>query len=164
MGPVGEALEFVGITQVFSMVSQQAVITKIDRLALRETMPPMWRATNVEVLSLDRVTKNVGGVFVDGEGRVRAAWQAFSYVDDGQTKEVFRGLPVTLVAETVRALRAGEEPALQSLAMDLQPVTLAKARACARLPQQWCEQLERTQGSKRQVLSVKRCTAGSDAA
>ena len=73
---VGEALEFVGITQVFSMVSQQAVITKIDRLALRETMPPMWRATNVEVLSLDRVTKNVGGVFVDGEGRVRAAWQA----------------------------------------------------------------------------------------
>ena len=62
------------------------------------------------------------------------------------------------------ALLQAKEPALQSLGIDLQPVTLAKARACARLPQQWCEQLERTQGSKRQVLSVKRCTAGSDAA
>ena len=46
---VGDSLDYIGIAHNFSVVSQKSVISKIDRLSLREFIPPRFRATNVEV-------------------------------------------------------------------------------------------------------------------
>ena len=114
-------------------------------------MPPQFRATNVDVVHFDRVTKNVGGVFADDSGRVVAVWQAFSCQEDGEHKEAFRGLPIATIAGVIADLRAGRTPAVMDLGCELLPVPLSKARTGMRLPEKWCRALEEACGSKRQV-------------
>jgi hypothetical protein len=145
---VGATTSFVGITHHFTMVYQKATVTKIDRLTLRDCHPPQFRATNVDVVHFDRVTKNVGGCFADADGKVVALWQAFSFQEDGEHKEAFRGLPTHSVMAVVEALRAGESPVVSSLACELLPIALAKARAGMNLPEHWCQKLEQICGSK----------------
>jgi hypothetical protein len=69
----------------------KSVVTKTDRLVLRDFQPPRYKASNVEVLHFDRITKSVGGVFMDESGHVNALWLSFSYQDATGRKEVFRG-------------------------------------------------------------------------
>jgi S1-C subfamily serine protease len=110
------------------------------------------------------VTKNVGGCFGDAEGKVVALWQAFSFQEDGEHKEAFRALPTQAVISAVEALRAGTVPIVTSLAVELLPIALAKARAGMNLPEHWCKKLEQISGGKRHVLSIKRTAARTDAA
>lgn len=160
---VGMALDFIGLAHNFTVVTQRPVVTKMDRLILREFQPPRYRATNVEVIHFDRVTKSVGGVFVGEDGKVVCLWLSFSYQDDVGRKEVFRGLSVNVVRDIVTQLKNGENPCVKVLPVQLLTYPLSKARSGMGLPDHWAQKLELCHHDRRQVLAVKRCTANTDA-
>ncbi|DAZ99361.1 TPA: hypothetical protein N0F65_005212 [Lagenidium giganteum] len=164
---VGDTVDYIGLSSNWTVVAMKSVVTKIDRLVLRDFQPPRYKASNVEVIHFDRITKSVGGVFIDPSGKVNALWLSFSYQDGAGRKEVFRGLPVEIVRPVVDELRAcgGRIPdSVKILPVQLLTYSLSKARSGLGLPDEWIQKLERCYEDKRQILGIKRCAAGTDCA
>ncbi|KAG7397892.1 serine protease [Phytophthora boehmeriae] len=162
---VGETADYIGLSSNWTVVTMKSVVTKLDRLVLRDFQPPRYKAGNVEVLHFDRITKSVGGVFINDEGEVNALWLSFSYQDNSGRKEVFRGLPVSLVRPTIDELSASRIPAsVNILPAQLLTYSLSKARSGLGLSDAWIQKLEACYEDKRQVLGIKRCAAGTDCA
>ncbi|CAI5731651.1 unnamed protein product [Hyaloperonospora brassicae] len=162
---VGETADYVGLSGNWTVVTMKSVATKLDRLVLRDFQPPRYKACNVEVLHFDRITKSVGGVFIDAAGAVNALWLSFSYQDNAGRKEAFRGLPVSTVRPIIDKLRASQIPSsLNILPAQLLTYPLSKARSGLGLSDAWIQKLESCYENKRQVLGIKRCAAGTDCA
>ncbi|CAH0474943.1 unnamed protein product [Peronospora belbahrii] len=162
---VGETADYVGLSSNWTVVTMKSVVTKLDRLVLRDFQPPRYKACNIEVLHFDRITKSVGGVFINDEGAVNALWLSFSYQDNAGRKEVFRGLPVSSARHIIDELRASRIPAsLNILPAQLLTYSLSKARSGLGLSDAWIQKLESRYEDKRQVLGIKRCAAGTDCA
>ncbi|CAK4504255.1 unnamed protein product [Aphanomyces euteiches] len=161
---VGGQADFVGLTSTWTVVAMKSLVTKIDRLVLRDFQPPRYKASNVEVLHFDRITKSVGGIFVDSHGLVTALWLSFSYQDESGRREVFRGVDVDVVREVVEAFQSGQSPrSVTVLPVQLYTYPLSKARAGLGLSPHWIRMLEQCYDDKRQVLAIKRCAAGTHA-
>ncbi|CAK4637519.1 unnamed protein product [Aphanomyces euteiches] len=161
---VGGQADFVGLTSTWTVVAMKSLVTKIDRLVLRDFQPPRYKASNVEVLHFDRITKSVGGIFVDSHGLVTALWLSFSYQDESGRREVFRGVAVDVVREVVEAFQSGQSPrSVTVLPVQLYTYPLSKARAGLGLSPHWIRMLEQCYDDKRQVLAIKRCAAGTHA-
>ncbi|KDO31320.1 hypothetical protein SPRG_03936 [Saprolegnia parasitica CBS 223.65] len=161
---VGDQVDFVGLTSTWTVVAMKSLVTKIDRLVLRDFQPPRYKASNVEVIHFDRITKSVGGIFVDSRGLVTALWLSFSYQDEGGRREVFRGMSVDIIREVVDLFHTGASPrAVTVLPIQLYTYPLSKARAGLGLSPHWIRELEQCYDDKRQVLAIKRCAAGTDA-
>ncbi|RHY33997.1 hypothetical protein DYB32_001213 [Aphanomyces invadans] len=161
---VGDQADFVGLTSTWTVVAMKSLVTKIDRLVLRDFQPPRYKASNVEVLHFDRITKSVGGIFVDAAGLVTALWLSFSYQDESGRREVFRGIAADVVREVVAAFQAGQSPrTVAVLPVQLYAYPLSKARAGLGLSPHWIRTLEQCYDDKRQVLAIKRCAAGTNA-
>ncbi|EQC31736.1 hypothetical protein, variant [Saprolegnia diclina VS20] len=161
---VGDQVDFVGLTSTWTVVAMKSLVTKIDRLVLRDFQPPRYKASNVEVIHFDRITKSVGGIFVDSRGLVTALWLSFSYQDEGGRREVFRGMSVDIIREVVDLFHGGASPrAVTVLPIQLYTYPLSKARAGLGLSPHWIRELEQCYDDKRQVLAIKRCAAGTDA-
>lgn len=164
---VGETTDYIGLSSNWSVVTMKSVVTKIDRLVFRDFQPPRYKASNVEVLHFDRTTKSVGGVFMDETGGVSALWLSFSYQDAAGRKEVFRGLPISVVRPIVDELRHGQGRVpsfVNILPVQLLTYSLSKARAGLGLSDAWIQKLERCYEDKRQILGIKRSAAGTDCA
>ncbi|OWZ24340.1 Pro-apoptotic serine protease nma111 [Phytophthora megakarya] len=162
---VGETVDYIGLSSNWTVVTMKSVVTKLDRLVLRDFQPPRYKACNIEVLHFDRITKSVGGVFIDDAGAVNALWLSFSYQDNAGRKEVFRGLPVSIVRPIVNELRKSIIPtSVNILPAQLLTYALSKARSGLGLSDSWIQKLESCYEDKRQVLGIKRCAAGTDCA
>ncbi|KAG1708577.1 hypothetical protein DVH05_022205 [Phytophthora capsici] len=162
---VGETADYIGLSSNWTVVTMKSVVTKLDRLVLRDFQPPRYKASNIEVLHFDRITKSVGGVFINDTGAVNALWLSFSYQDSAGRKEVFRGLPVSIVRSVVDELRASRIPdSVNILPAQLLTYSLSKARSGLGLCDAWIQKLEACYEDKRQVLGIKRCAAGTDCA
>ncbi|POM79879.1 Pro-apoptotic serine protease [Phytophthora palmivora] len=162
---VGETVDYIGLSSNWTVVTMKSVVTKLDRLVLRDFQPPRYKACNIEVLHFDRITKSVGGVFIDDAGAVNALWLSFSYQDNAGRKEVFRGLPVSIVRPIVNELRMRSIPtSVNILPAQLLTYSLSKARSGLGLSDSWIQKLESCYEDKRQVLGIKRCAAGTDCA
>ncbi|KAE9035569.1 Pro-apoptotic serine protease [Phytophthora rubi] len=162
---VGETADYIGLSSNWTVVTMKSVVTKLDRLVLRDFQPPRYKACNIEVLHFDRITKSVGGVFIDDAGAVNALWLSFSYQDSAGRKEVFRGLPVSIVRPIVDELRASRIPgSVNILPAQLLTYSLSKARSGLGLSDAWIQKLGSFYEDKRQVLGIKRCAAGTDCA
>lgn len=164
---VGDSTDYIGLSSNWTVVTMKSVVTKTDRLVLRDFQPPRYKASNVEVLHFDRITKSVGGVFMDELGRVSALWLSFSYQDTTGRKEVFRGLPVSVIQPIVNELRQGGGAVPDSVTVfpaQLLTYSLSKARAGLGLSDEWIQKLQSVCEDKRQVLGIKRCAAGTDCA
>ncbi|KAG2529746.1 hypothetical protein JM16_001970 [Phytophthora kernoviae] len=162
---VGETADYIGLSSNWTVVTMKSVVTKLDRLVLRDFQPPRYKACNVEVLHFDRITKSVGGVFINDEGAVNALWLSFSYQDNAGRKEVFRGLPASIVRSTIDELSASRIPAsVNILPAQLLTYSLSKAHSGLGLSDAWIQKLEACYEDKRQVLGIKRCAAGTDCA
>lgn len=116
------------------------------------------------MVHFDRVTKSVGGIFSDTDGKAVVLYLSFSYMDSGGQKEVFRGMPVTIFRDVVNALKRGETPVVKVSGIQFLEFPLSKARSGLGLPNTWVKKLELCHPDRKQVLSVKRCSAGTDAA
>ncbi|KAL4115209.1 hypothetical protein PRIC2_013377 [Phytophthora ramorum] len=162
---VGETADYIGLSSNWTVVTMKSVVTKLDRLVLRDFQPPRYKACNIEVLHFDRITKSVGGVFIDDQGAVNALWLSFSYQDSAGRKEVFRGLPVEIVRPIIDELQTSRIPAsINILPAQLLTYSLSKARSGLGLSDTWIQKLEACYEDKRQVLGIKRCAAGTDCA
>ncbi|ETL86487.1 hypothetical protein L917_14081 [Phytophthora nicotianae] len=146
---VGETAGYIGLSSNWTVVTMKSVVTKLDRLVLRDFQSPT----------------SVGGVFIDDVGAVNALWLSFSYQDNAGRKEVFRGLPVSIVRPIVDELRASRIPeSVNILPAQLLTFSLSKARSGLGLSDAWIPKLESCFEDKRQVLGIKRCAAGTDCA
>lgn len=162
---VGETADYIGLSSNWTVVTMKAVVTKMDRLVLRDFQPPRYKASNVEVLHFDRIAKSVGGLFMNEKGHVNALWLSFSYQDSTGRKEVFRGLPVSIVNPVVKELRKGSVPTtVNVLPVQLLTYALSKARSGLGVTDEWIQKLERCYEDKRQILAIKRCAADTDCA
>ncbi|KAF0682510.1 Aste57867_25366 [Aphanomyces stellatus] len=165
---VGDVLEFVGLTRAWSVVAQPSKVTKIDRLALPLFQSPHYRATNVQVWSFDQLNAALGGVFVDKAGHAVALWLKFSlgYANDHSPQVAQYGLPVHLVHDVVAWCRrdAPLPTTVSLLPVEFTTTKVATARAGLGLSAEWTHSLEQRYRDTRQVLTVQRCTAGTQAA
>ncbi|KAH9186580.1 hypothetical protein AeNC1_011447 [Aphanomyces euteiches] len=166
---VGSTVDFVGLTSLWSVLTAKAVVTKLDRFVLTDLGVPRYKSCPVEVFEVEPMNSSaLGGVFVNEEHQVVGFWFEFGTEDssDGQfSQSVHRGLPIAVVADLVSAIQAGETPpkSIRILPIELTTTSVATARAGLGLSPSWIEKLAAKHPDTRQVLTVFRCAAESQA-
>eukprot|EP01137_Pigoraptor_chileana_P033156 Opistho-2@23647 len=157
-----DAVYLVGLTRNSQMVSRTSTVFKIEKMNVPPMSPPRFRATNVEVIHLDNTLQCIGGVLTDSVGRVQALWASYSYQSEGQNHECFRGLPIEIIADVIPSLSQNMEPTIRYLDIEMWPILVADARNQG-LSGEWVKRIETACGYRRQVLTVRRLIARSQA-
>ncbi|KAF0691214.1 Aste57867_17514 [Aphanomyces stellatus] len=168
---VGASLAFLGLTCLWSVLTASTVVTKIDRLVVPDLDVPRYKTSAIEVLHVEPMNASaLGGVFVNvaDPTSVVALWLEFGTEDatDSQySQSAHRGVPVSLVHDIVAAIQAGGVPPthVRVLPVELTTTSLAAARAGLGLSAAWIQVLATTYPDTRQVLTVYRCAAGTQA-
>jgi len=100
-------------------------------------------------------------VLAGDSGRVRGLWASFASDNGRELVQENRGISSDLLTQTLAIVRQGRP--LHSLEAEFVPETLASARRLG-LSDAWVHRIEQSNPSAREVLSVARLVAGSDAA
>lgn len=142
----------------------QSARTSLDDRSPVETSlpdPPYFRDVNTEVWTLDDSAGVSGGVVLKGSEAV-GLWA--SYVDPSTKpwSSFHRMIPAATVRDALAPFLEGREPSWRTLGAELTEVPIAVARD-AGLPAADLETLARLGGTRRQVVMVRRVTAGTDA-
>ena len=157
----GEPVTVVGLSGDSRLRSLATYVATVDDVNFPLSRTLQYRDANLEVVSLVNSPSDFDGVIVGKDGRVRALWSSFASEGARDTVQVNRGMPASLVLETLAAAR-GEKP-LYSLETEFESLPLAAARKLG-LPPEWVSRFEEHNPAHRQVLAVSRVAAGSDAA
>ncbi|CAK4072339.1 unnamed protein product [Aphanomyces euteiches] len=164
---VGDALNFVGLTRSLSVLTMKSVVTKIERLVTADFKVPRYKPSNVELLSFDLLsTSTRGGVFMDENGSIVALYMAFVSEDnpDGHSQAFAYGMPIHLVRDVVQTFKLGDKPtSISYLPVQFTTMSVSDARAGLGLAPERVLAIETTYHDTRQVLSILRCTAGTQA-
>jgi hypothetical protein len=152
------------------IVSRETKVKAHESQKLGLPHPPRFQQQNLELLRLMDVTKTDGGVLATKDGVVQALWSSFFYQRSAggraMESQFVGGLPIKLVADATaqvqKALRSGDGsiPPLQTLAVDLETISLAQARKRG-LSDAWTRQFAEKQ--QHALLAVTRCWGGSPA-
>jgi S1-C subfamily serine protease len=167
---VGDGVSFIGLTVTGGGLVQTCTVTKVQHLSTSDGSPPFFRESNAEAVHFDRVVSCLGGIFTrsltgPGPPLVCALWASYAAPDGEKVQEYNLGLPADMLADVVLPLLAGSTPRLASIQTELKTLPLAKARMGLGLSDEWAARLSAASGGdKRQVLCVRRATAGSAAA
>jgi len=159
----GDSVRLVGLSGRHSLVSLRTEVARVEAPTLPLPDPPRFRESNLELALLADATPTLGGVLADEAGRVRALWAALSAHGGGQPRSFFAGIGAGTLRRFVEPLRAGRPVAFRELGAELRPLSLAEARGRG-LSDARARALERHDPVRRQVLSVQRLVAGTDAA
>ncbi|HEX2788797.1 MAG TPA: trypsin-like peptidase domain-containing protein [Steroidobacteraceae bacterium] len=157
----GETVNVVGLDGSGELKSRITSIADVDALQLPLSRSVQFRESNLEVASLVNAPDDIVGVLADDAGRVRGLWASFASDNGRELVQENRGMSSDLVAETLDIVRQGR--ALHSLEAEFTLQTLASARRLG-LNDAWVQRIEKANPSAREVLSVARLVAGSDAA
>ncbi|KAI3892686.1 hypothetical protein MKW92_051722 [Papaver armeniacum] len=169
----GDSVFLVGLTKSLRAKSRKSNV--VDPCAALEHEPykdwPAYMATNMEVIELDTdFGKSFSGVLSDERGFVQAIWGRFSQMEFG-----VRGIPIYAVSEVLGKITGGERGQLRFingiprpiplriLDAELYGVLLSEARKFG-LSDSWVQALMEKDPMRRQVLRVRGCLAGSEAA
>jgi len=159
----GDDVWLVVLTARHELLARESQVSRVDAASLPIPATPRFREANVELVALTETIQGVGGVLTDAKGRVLSLWSSFSADARGKPASFFGGLAADLVADFVAPLRNGAAPVWRSLAVELETVNLAQARARG-LTEELALRLEEHDPARRRVLSVRRLAAGSPAA
>jgi S1-C subfamily serine protease len=157
----GETVNVVGLDGNGELKSRITSIADVDALQLPLSRSVQFRESNLEVASLVNAPDDIVGVLADDEGRVRGLWASFASDNGRELVQENRGVSSDLVVETLDIVRQGR--ALHSLEAEFTPQSLASARRLG-MSDAWVLRIEKANPSAREVLSVARLVAGSDAA
>jgi S1-C subfamily serine protease len=157
----GETVNVVGLDGNGEIKSRITNIADVDPLQLPLSRSVQFRESNLEVASLVNAPDDFVGVLADDAGRVRGLWASFASDNGRELVQENRGVSSDLVAETLDIVRQGR--ALHSLEAEFSPQSLASAHRLG-LTDAWMQRIEKANPSAREVLSVARLVAGSDAA
>jgi S1-C subfamily serine protease len=159
----GDEVRFIGFTPARQVIGEPTHISRIEFPKLPLPPSPRFRETNVELSAITGTTATLGGVLTDGGSKVVALFASFSTQEGRKPTSFLAGIPAELVAEMVVPLREGRLPEWQSLEVEFESISLAAARNQG-LPEAAARKLEEHDRERRQVLSVERIVAGSEAA
>jgi S1-C subfamily serine protease len=157
----GETVNVVGLDGNGELKSRITSIADVDPLQLPLSRSVQFRESNLEVASLVNAPDDFVGVLADDAGRVRGLWASFASDNGRELVQENRGVSSDLVAETLDIVRQGRP--LHSLEAEFTPQSLASARRLG-LSDAWVLRIEKANPAAREVLSVSRLVAGSDAA
>ena len=157
----GDTVWAVGLDNDSKMKSQSAMVAQIDPAAFALSRTLRFRESNVDLIDLVNGPDNFDGVLVNKNGQVLASWSSFTVEQARDTRQVMRGIPADLLAETLQLASTGA--AVRSLEAEFAPLSLADARRLG-LPDAWADALVKHDPEHRQALVVARLVAGSPAA
>ena len=156
---VGDDVWLVGLTGTERVVSRRTRIARREPISLGLTHPPRFREANLEVASVEDAAQTVGGVLVDGFGRVLSFWASFSAGSGSAADGFFGAIPSYHIRRMVDPLKRDEPVAWHSLGLELEPLTLAAARDRG-LSEKQARRLERHDPKTKRVMSVVRRAKG----
>ncbi|MEE8507919.1 MAG: trypsin-like peptidase domain-containing protein, partial [Myxococcota bacterium] len=159
----GDSVWLVGRTPRDGIVARKTQVARLEAPVLPLTNPPRFREANLELIALADTMSTVGGVLSDTRGRVYALWASFATQGSKGPTAFFAGIAADRLLEVITPLREGRPVGWRSLGVELESLTLARARNRG-LPDPAAQRLEQRDGSRRTVFSVVRRTAGTAAA
>jgi S1-C subfamily serine protease len=157
----GEAVTVVGLSGDSRLRSLATNVATVDDVQFPLSRTLQFRDANLEVATLVVAPSDFDGVLVGRDGRVRALWSSFSTEGARDGVQVNRGMPASVVLEAVEAARSAKP--LFSLETEFESIPIAAARKLG-LPADWVPKFEARNPDHRQVLTVARVAAGSEAA
>jgi S1-C subfamily serine protease len=156
----GESVNVIGMDGSGVIKSRSTVIADVDPLQLPLSRSVQFRESNLQVASLVNAPDDYVGVLADNGGKVRGMWASFASDNGRDLIQENRGLSSDLLAETLDIVR--DNRPLHSLEAEFNEQPLAVARRLG-LSDAWVRRITQTNPSAREVLSVSRLVAGSDA-
>lgn len=159
---VGDKVWLVALKNGQELLVEESKISAIDSLDFPAPKIPSFRESNLDVVSLPNPPASHGGVLTDEEGRVMAIWSSFAYDSGKSLKQYEWGVPIEIVEEMLQQWHCCKKFSIHSLEVELATLSIAQARKLG-LSDAWTDKFQ-TADAKRQVLSVSRRVAGSDAA
>ncbi|CAN6469947.1 unnamed protein product [Victoria cruziana] len=179
----GDSVYLVGLSKSLQVTSRKSTVTNpCAALNIGSADCPRYRAMNMEVIELDTdFGSSFSGVLTDEHGRVQALWGSFSTqlkygCNSSEDHQFVRGIPIYAISEVLDKIIHGANgphllingikkpmPLVRVLEAELYPTLLSKARSF-RLSNHWVQALSKKDPTRRQVLRVKGCLAGSRAA
>jgi len=157
----GEKVWVVGIRHDMRLTAQESRITGIDPIDLPLPRTPAFRDSNLDVVTLLNGPSDYDGAISDKSGNVLALWSTFAVDNGHDLVEQTMGVPASIVAAMLDAIRSGGE--LRSPEAEFGAIPLSKALELG-LDEQWLRQVELHSPARSQVLSIQRLVAGSPAA
>lgn len=139
---------------------KKTTITTLAPIRTSETLPPRWRATNVEAFKVsDGNLASQGGLFADDEGKVKAIWMSFSIENERREQSsVLGGLPARLIVPIVNKIKAKQSLAVRGLDVEFWVLQISNARLLG-VSDMWIETLKNKTNSTNQpsiiyILSI----------
>jgi pro-apoptotic serine protease NMA111 len=156
----GENVNVIGMDGNGTIKSRTTAVADIEPLQLPLSRSVQFRESNLQVASLVNAPDDFVGVLSDNAGKVRGLWASFASDNGRDLIQESRGIPSDLVAETLDIVR--DNRVLHSLEAEFTEQPLAIARRLG-LSDEWVKRISQANPSAREVLSVSRLVAGSDA-
>ncbi|MCW8956016.1 MAG: S1 family peptidase, partial [Gammaproteobacteria bacterium] len=157
----GDELWLVGTRADQNLVAEKKMVASIDPLEFSIPKIPVFRESNLDVISINNAPFTHGGVLADDDAKVLAIWASFSYGSGNELKQFEWGIPIELVQELLEQWRCCKQFKLRSLEVELATLSFVQARQLG-LTDHWFERFQDTD-QKRQVLAISRLVADSDA-
>ena len=157
----GDEIWLVGTRADQNLLAEKMTVASIEPLEFSMPKIPVFRESNLDVISINNAPFSHGGVLTDDDANVLAIWASFSYGTENDLKQFEWGIPIELVQELLDQWHCCKQFKVRSLEVDLATLSIAQARQLG-LTDQWFERFQDTE-QKRQVLAISRLVAGSDA-
>ncbi|KAI7904922.1 uncharacterized protein BX663DRAFT_430081 [Cokeromyces recurvatus] len=150
---IGDKVTYVGLSGSNEVHIKTTTIISLSPIRARETVPPRWRAINVEVFKVsDGTLGSQGGLFADQQGKVRAIWMTFSIDNDkNELSSILAGLSCRLIKRVMDTIKLGQNPNIRGLDIEFWPLQISNARLVG-VPDKWIDRIK--QGAGRRQASV----------
>jgi S1-C subfamily serine protease len=152
----GDERTWVAADRDGTILVRDAVVERIEPIALSLEGAPRFRETNLDVVVLQDDPPGHNGVIVDRKGRVGAFWASISYNAGNEARATWRAIPAELLQETM-SIADGRPVA--TLPWELGVLPLPKALELG-LPAAEVERLVAHDPERRGVLMVLRSETG----
>ncbi|BAP72982.1 pro-apoptotic serine protease NMA111 [Kluyveromyces marxianus] len=150
----GDETNFIGYMYSNTLVNSKTKVNGISSLSVPNDVIPRYRATNLEVISIDSSlsTKCKSGILADDDGTVRAIWLSCM---GNKEKLYLMGLDVIDIKEVVDILKAGKKPKVSIVDAGFDSISLLQARIRG-VPDEWIRKMEEESKNRLQFISVTR--------
>ena len=153
----GDSVWLVGYQTVNRLISEKINVSSFDPLTLPAPSIPQFREVNINAVTINSPPAVASGVLLDNRGKVRSWWTNFAF-GRSTTQTIDRGLPISYVKAIRDQWRKKGKIDVYSLEIELNPITIAKARNFG-LSDRWMEKFQ-SNGSKSQMLQIAKRVAG----
>ncbi|XP_065849840.1 protease Do-like 7 isoform X4 [Euphorbia lathyris] len=177
----GDTVFLVGLRSLQAISRKSTVTNPCLSLNVSSADPPCYSPRNMEVIELDSdFGYTFTGVLTNELGKVQAIWARFTskLKSGGSTSkdsQFVKGIPIYIICQVLDKIIDGANgsfllingvrrpmPLVRTLEVELIPILLSKARTFG-LSDDWIQAMLKKDPTRRQVLRVKACLAGSKA-